>query len=344
MTARYLRQRVTENGFVLVGVIWFLACMTLVVAAAMLWIDRSREGLEAQRQLVQQSFEERTMLSRLTWLIATHRLTVAGLTTPESMVANAGDMDPSILPAGAEIPLDGREYCLANGVCLTLIDRASRVSLSGSEPVVLRTLLVNLGVPLERTPQMLVELALFLRSASSASSTGVTMRNLRSPMEVFLLPAWQPWEELLVSRGWNDLVAVDETALNLNTANAAVLLGAWGLSADNVTRLLSVRQEHPIMQRADLDALMGTYAGDLPEEGWSRLPSATVLVQIRLPGKAARYEYQINFESNDIRLPPWQLLQRRTLSSHVSELVAPHELHATPGILSAPLVAGPWGR
>ena len=333
-----------HEGFVLVGVIWFLACMTLVVAAAMLWIERSREGLEAQRQLLQQRFEERTMLSRVTWLIATHRLTVAGLTTPESRVADIGGMDPSILPAGAEIPMDGREYCLANGVCVTLIDRASRISLSGSEPVVLRSLLVNFGVPLENTPQMLVELAVYLKSASNASNAGVTMRSLRSPMEVFLLPAWRPWEELLVSRGWNDLVAVDETALNLNTANAAALLGGWGLSTDSVTRLLSVRQEHPIMQRTDLEALMGAYAGDLPDEGWSRLPSATALVRIRLPGSVPRYEYQINFESNDIRLPPWQLLQRRTLSRHASELVAPHELHATPGILSAPLVAGPWGR
>ncbi|MBO3274595.1 hypothetical protein [Pseudomonas schmalbachii] len=334
-----------ERGFVLVGVIWFLACMTMVVAAAVLWIERSRDGVEAQRELLQSSFEERSMLSRLIWLIATHRMTVAGQTTPESIAPEDGGMDPSILPAGAELPVDGREYCVANGSCFTLIDRASRLSLSASDPAAIQSLLVGMGVPVESVSPMLVELAVYLRGGqyeSVGQPRIPSLRALRSPMEVFLLSTWQPWEDLLVRRGWCEVATVDEPALNLNSAAADVLVFAWGIPADSVASLLAIRGEHPIVQSRDLDMLLGAHADGLPQEGWSRLPSSTLLIRLRPRDGPARYEYQVSFESSDLRLPPWQFLQRRTLPSHVSDTALPQEVHATPGILAAPLVAGPW--
>ncbi|MCP8464765.1 hypothetical protein NK553_12480 [Pseudomonas sp. ZM23] len=329
-----------SQGFVLVGVIWFLACMTLVVTAAMLWIDRSRDGLVAQQTLLQRCFEERTLLSRLTWLIATHRMTVAGQTTAESLAAQVGEMDPSILPAGAEIPVDGREYCLANGACITLIDRASRISLTSSEPAAISSLLVSLGVPVEDVPRMLVDLAAYLRDGSTQT---VSARHLRSVMEVFVLASWRPWESRLVTSGWNDRVAIDEAALNLNTAGSDVLLRAWRLSPGGVSRLLMARQEHPIIQRVDVDELLGTEAESLPQEGWSRLPSSVLMIRMRFRSSVIRYEYEVSFESTDMRLPPWQFLQRRTLSIDAPESNAATQIHTTPGVLAAPLVAGPWG-
>ncbi|MOA34193.1 hypothetical protein D3C78_1555540 [compost metagenome] len=138
------------------------------------------------------------------------------------------------------------------------------------------------------------------------------------------------------------MVTVDEAALNLNSATADVLVSAWGMSADSVARLLASRVEHPIVQSRDLDTLLGVYADDLPQEGWSRLPSSTLLIRVQLPDSPTRYEYQVSFESSDLRLPPWQFLQRRTLPSHVSDTALPQKFHATPGILAAPFVAGPW--
>lgn len=327
-----------DSGFVLVGVIWFLACMALVVAAAVTWIDRSRQAVEAERQLLLQHFEERSLVSRLTWMIATHRVTLGGVTTPDSPRGEADEMDGSILAVGGEIPVGGQEFCLPNGYCLALTDRASRISLSASQSDVIEALLIKLGVSPEAAPRMLLELATYLKNAP----VGMPQRSLRSPMEVFVLPAWRPWEERLVASGWNDLVTVNEAALNLNTAGVRVLSDGWRLPDGALQRLLSLRQSRPILGSGDLEAMLGSYAASVPADGWSRLPSSVLLVRLRRADGKQRYEYQLNFESTDLRLPPWQLLERRTLPSHALPAVVTVPIRTTPGLLAAPLVAGPW--
>lgn len=141
-----------SSGFVLVGVVWFLAIMTLLASAAVLWVGRSLDATENRRKVLLRELEEHALLARVQWLVATQRYTVAGLSVP----GNAGaapskvDMDTSILPIGGELPLDGREFCMANGWCVALLDRSARLSLSGIDPRVLSRLLAGLGVPPSR--------------------------------------------------------------------------------------------------------------------------------------------------------------------------------------------------
>lgn len=136
-----------SSGFVLVGVVWFLAIMTLLASAAVLWVGRSLDATENRRKVLLRELEEHALLARVQWLVATQRYTVAGLSVP----GNAGaapskvDMDTSILPIGGELPLDGREFCMANGWCVALLDRSARLSLSGIDPRVLSRLLAGLG-------------------------------------------------------------------------------------------------------------------------------------------------------------------------------------------------------
>ncbi len=91
-----------SSGFVLVGVVWFLAIMTLLASAAVLWVGRSLDATENRRKVLLRELEEHALLARVQWLVATQRYTVAGLSVP----GNAGaapskvDMDTSILPIG----------------------------------------------------------------------------------------------------------------------------------------------------------------------------------------------------------------------------------------------------
>ncbi|MNO45839.1 hypothetical protein D3C76_361160 [compost metagenome] len=326
----------------LVGVIWFLAVMALVVGGAVLWIERGLDGVEAERQLLQREIGERSMLSRLTWLISTNRLTVAGQTTPDSIASQTTDMDASSLPVGAELPLDGREYCLANGWCFTLMDHAARLSLSAGTPATLTSLLVGLGVPAESTPQMLLDLGLYMRARAAFGGEGaISARLLRSPMEVFVLPSWRRWEDLLVARGWCDFVSVNEAGLNLNTVDPALLSLAFGFPAESASRLLAIRTDHPIMMSSDVAAVFGIHAGNLPEDGWSRLASSILLIRLRPANAVARYEYQLNFGADELHQSPWQFLQRRSLQANVPDATNQRIVHDTPGVLAAPLVASP---
>ncbi|MDI7027831.1 hypothetical protein QMO31_32915, partial [Pseudomonas aeruginosa] len=59
-----------------------------------------------------------------------------------------------ILPIGGELPLDGREFCMANGWCIALLDRSARLSLSGIDPRVLSRLLAGVGGSAGQGPGM----------------------------------------------------------------------------------------------------------------------------------------------------------------------------------------------
>ena len=247
-------------------VVWFLAIMTLLASAAVLWVGRSLDATENRRKALLRELEEHALLARVQWLVATQRYTVAGLSVP----GNAGaapskvDMDTSILPIGGELPLDGREFCMANGWCIALLDRSARLQSFRHRSAGTVQAAGGVGVPAEQVQVMVAQWFSYLypgaaprlgsaAQTSDRSSPGQARRRpLRSVMEVFRLEAWRPWEAHLLDAGWRDLVAADEAALNINTADARILSLAWGLPEDAVGRLLQARWQRPFTRMSDL--------------------------------------------------------------------------------------------
>lgn len=343
-----------SSGFVLVGVVWFLAIMTLLASAAVLWVGRSLDATENRRKALLRELEEHALLARVQWLVATQRYTVAGLSVP----GNAGaapskvDMDTSILPIGGELPLDGREVCMANGWCIALLDRSARLSLSGIDPRVLSRLLAGLGVPAEQVQVMVAQWFSYLypgaaprlgsaAQASDRSSSGQARRRpLRSVMEVFRLEAWRPWEAHLLDAGWCDLVAADEAALNINTADARILSLAWGLPEDAVGRLLQARWQRPFTRMSDLHDILGGHARLVPEDGWARLASPVLSIRLYPPGAEQGTEYEVRFNSEHRLLPPWQLLSKRSVKINDRYSNPPLHPDIAPGFLPPRLWQG----
>ncbi|MCY1264983.1 hypothetical protein D9M68_141870 [compost metagenome] len=342
-----------SRGFVLVGVVWFLAIMTLLAAAAVLWVERAVIAADERGKALRQEVEARALMARVEWLVATQSYTVAGLTLPNGGTTAAVDMDTSVLPVGGELPLDGRQLCMTNGWCLTLIDQAARLSLSGIDPRLLASLLVGLGVSADQVPVMVAQWLDYLHPGvapqlgAANEVTGrmsqdlLRRRPLRSVMEVFRLTAWQPWEDHLLGAGWTELVTTDEAALNINTADARVLSLAWGLPAGAVEQLLKARRARPLLQMSDLRDVLGAYAGRVPEDGWARLASSTLSIRLYPAGSAQATEYEVRFSSDHRLLPPWQLLLKRSVKINDRISIPPLAADAAPGILAAPLVASP---
>ena len=54
-----------SSGFVLVGVVWFLAIMTLLASAAVLWVGRSLDATENRRKVLLRELEEHALLARV---------------------------------------------------------------------------------------------------------------------------------------------------------------------------------------------------------------------------------------------------------------------------------------
>ena len=339
-----------NGGFVLVGVIWFLAIMTLLAGAAVLWVERSIDATESRRQALLTEIEERSLLARVQWLVATQSYTVAGLTVPGDQARPSSQMDASILPLGGEIPLDGRALCTVNGWCVALIDQAARLSLSAAEPRLLRNLLVGLGVRADQVPVMLAQCADYLHPGDAprlgaAGDSGewsnwrqARRRPVRSVMEVFSLTSWQRWEEHLLRAGWTELVTTEESLLNINTADARVLSLVWGLPRVAVERLVETRQRQPISQPSDLPLLLGSSASRIPDDSWARLASASLSIRLFPAGAERVTEYEVSFSSEHRLLPPWQIqLKRSVKRNEQSSIKVAGEV---PSILSAPIVAG----
>lgn len=339
-----------NGGFVLVGVIWFLAIMTLLATAAVLWVERSIEATESRRQSMLMEIEERSLLARVQWLVATQSYTVAGLLVPGDHGRPAPQMDASILPVGGEIPLDGRALCMTNGWCVALIDQAARLSLSAAEPRLLRNLLVGLGVRANQVPVMLAQWADYLHPGDApqlgaAGGTGewsdwrqARRRPVRSVMEVFSLRSWQRWEEHLLREGWTDLVTTEESLLNINTADARLLSLVWGIPRLAVERLVDARQRQPISQPSDLHLLLGSSASRIPDDGWARLASASLSIRLFPAGAERVAEYEVSFSSEHRLLPPWQIQLKRSVKRNEQNSI--EVAGEVPGILSAPIVAG----
>ncbi|MFI9659760.1 hypothetical protein PA6761_04522 [Pseudomonas aeruginosa] len=161
-------------------------------------------------------------------------------------------------------------------------------------------------------------------------------------MEVFRLEAWRPWEAHLLDAGWRDLVAADEAALNINTADARILSLAWGLPEDAVGRLLQARWQRPFTRMSDLHDVLGGHARLVPEDGWARLASPVLSIRLYPPGAEQGTEYEVRFNSEHRLLPPWQLLSKRSVKINDRYSNPPLHPDIAPGVLAAPLVARPW--
>ncbi|WP_028630959.1 type II secretion system protein GspK [Metapseudomonas resinovorans] len=341
-----------SRGFVLVGVVWFLAVMTLLAAAAVLWVERSVNVMENRRAAMLREIEESTLLARVQWLIATQGYTIAGLTIPSDGVAQVPQLDSSVMPVGGELPLDGRPLCMANGWCLGLTDDAARLSLSAVDPRLLGNLLLGLGVTPEEVPAMLAQWSDYLmpEGAPRLGSAGGratwrggsqdSRRTPRSVLEVFLLDRWQPWEEHLLNADWTELVTTSATPLNINTADPRVLNLAWGLPVEQVSRLVAAREQQSLARSTDLRALLGAHANLVPDDGWTRLASSTLSIRLHPTGVERATEYEVSFSSDHRMLPPWQLQLKRSVKRNEADSI--HASGDVPGILSAPLMAGPW--
>ena len=341
------------RGFILVGVIWTLAIFTVLATGATLWMDRYLTQVEARRQAFQRELEERSMLARVQWLVATQRYTVAGVTVPHAAELPVLEMDRSVLPVGDELPLDGRLLCLDNGWCVALVDHASRVSLTNSDPGLLRALLVALGVSVEDAGVMVSDWLAYFRPSTGprlgslggggdwGGSGSPRQRVVHSVMEVFRLASWQVWEDQLMAANWPDLVTAEAVALNFNTVHPKVLALVRGGTLEDAEAFPSARRVRPIMQQSELRGFLGQQAEYIPFEAWTRLASDTLAVRLFPIGATQMSEYDLRFNSNHILLPPWQRLAKRSINQDGSDNNPVFTPGMVPDVLSSPLVAGP---
>ena len=218
-----------SSGFVLVGV-RFLAIMTLLASAAVLWVGRSLDATENRRKALLRELEEHALWRG--WLrvhAATQRYTVAGLSVREMLAPRRARWTWTLRSrplAGSCLWMAGSSAWPMAGAlrCSTLRAPQSFRHRSAGCPGCWRgwgSRRAGAGHGRPMVQLFYPGAAPRLGSAAQARSSGQARRRpLRSVMEVFRLEAWRPWEAHLLDAGWRDLVAADEAALNINTADA----------------------------------------------------------------------------------------------------------------------------
>jgi len=253
---------------VLVSTLWLLALLTIAASFFAVWTQRSIELAGDLQTDAQAQIDQVSTLSTLLYILATQRMTTAGVTTADAdgkRTVRPPDADPfgglGIAPEGNEIALDDRVYQGIGEVYFAIQDQNGLVGLNNEDDAFYpERLLQLLGVPdAERAP-MLAKLQDYIDADDlyrvngaeadqyeEAQQTPPTNRPLRSPWETYKILGWAQQRRLWDNSDWVQYTSNLGGGLpNLNTAPALALQTIPGIDADGAARLVKFRHIYPI--------------------------------------------------------------------------------------------------
>ena len=260
-----------SRGFALLTVIAAIVVMSLLAGAITLTVDRLRSASAVQQQALEGTLAAYSTRSTLLFMLATQRMTFAGLTAgdPLTRTAPAQSMSArnpagsdgeaiSFVPTGHELRLDGTLYRGLGTSTFALQDDRGLLSVNWAVPGMMQGLLHRLGVPLDARGRLIQALRDYQKalapgaiafagdglSAGAGSHGALAHHVLLTPYQLLSIPAWRPYLER-----WSDrqigrfLTTTRNVSVNLNSAPAAVMETLPGVEPSQVKRVIDLRDE-----------------------------------------------------------------------------------------------------
>jgi hypothetical protein len=292
--------RGSEDGFVLVTVIWFIALIALAATIMSGWISDSLQRAAALKDRID---AERAMISatdQVAYLITSSYFTPGGLIPTGGADAKVAVSPMGFVPTkdSRAVLLDGRPYRFGPGI-IELQDARGLYNLATIDDYTFRHLVGYFGV----SPQEGAGLLDKLRDYQNKNSTVQHLngangdayvragrpppRNapLLTPWETYRVLTWDGYQGLWSGPdAFQDLTAItpDATGFNPNTAPVAMLSTLPGIDQNAIDKILRVRATAPITSLMELDNLTGVV---IPLDPFSitALPGNAMRVEIVLP-------------------------------------------------------------
>ena len=335
-----------QQGFALATTLWLLAILTVAVGYLTFWAEETVNNAWRLRERFQAEVEVRSTEAALLYLLASRRITLAGLslrTGPAVAVAeDSEDMGFNrLLPLGDELLLDDRWYEGLGETRFAIQDESGLIPLREASVPALARLLGLLEVPDAAREPLLAKLFDYtdpddLYRLNGAEAAQYRDRGLSSPPNRDLLSSW----ELRAVLDWNrQTVAWREQRLprltttrrgglpNLNTAPVLALQTLSGIDHETARRLVAGRPYVSLLQ-ANLAA-----GRELPgdEMSFPLLPSSYLRLSIAHPALRTLHEVHVQLTPFATQ-SPW-------LIDYVAEI--PWERIPTPAALPESVVFAP---
>jgi hypothetical protein len=292
--------RGSEDGFVLVTVIWFIALIALAATIMSGWVSDSLQRATALKDRINAERDMINATDQVAYLITSSYFTTAGLITTNGANANITVSPMGYMPTKNSHPLliDGRPYRFGSGI-IELQDGRGLYNLVTIDDYTFRHLVGYFGLSPQESSGLLDKLHDYQNKNGAVQRLNGANRDayvragrppprnaqLITPWETYRVMGWDTYPALWIGPNtFADLTDVtpDNSGFNPNTAPAALLSTLPGVDQNAVDKILRVRQVGPIASLGELERLTGTV---IPLDPFSvtALPGSTLRAEMAFP-------------------------------------------------------------
>lgn len=295
-----MRRRVQQSGFILATSLWIVAAVALLAALFHGYIERQVEQAASLQDRVRDNLALEGTAATLRYLLATRRVTFAGLTLRPSdqggYISPEGFIDSS--PVGGELRLDGAVYSGLGNIRFSIQDLAGQLGLnSPSGPARMREILTR-QVGRQAALELVAALEDYIdenrvRRINGAERGEYLFAGQREPTNWYLrtdteLNAVIGWEALLQSEWgpfWRANAGISYTSVvNINTATPELLAELLYVDEIQANKLVAAREQYPFRSLDGVSETLGDRDSRWEEAGFRFYPGGDLQLKLWCEG------------------------------------------------------------
>lgn len=309
-----------QRGFILAATLWTLVIMFIAVGVFHAYVQQKlRLGIQAKASL-QERLDRQSTAQTLLYLLASSRMTRAGITfTPSDQIQQAVDGLMVTDAIGDELWLDGTVYQGLNTSHFALQDTSGLLSLNIPGAEQLAALVDKYEPNRAARTQLISRLQDYIDADDMVSLAGAESRDyvlnqlppptndyLRSEVELLRVMGWREWLGLHPEVDWQGWFSVRRgSAVNLNAIPKALLIHYFDVTDEVAEKLLAMRRVSAFQQLGDFSSVIGLPM-NLDEDLFRFFPSRELRISLWNSGRGQAQVISLQLTPNGL-YGPWQV-------------------------------------
>lgn len=309
---------VRTRGFVLVAVLWAVAIILIVGGIFHSYVQRKIDVAVDAKNHLQQTLDGISTEQTVLYMLASSRMTLAGLTLTTVDRQRQHDENYSVVaPVGDEILLDGTVYQGIGDTFFSLQDTSGLIAFNISTPTDLERLLARFEPNEASRTRLIASLQDYIdeddqvRLGGAESSDYLVARleapsndYLRSELEFWRVKGWPEWlanHPEFDLQSWLSIRRI--SFINLNAMPKSLLVNFMGLDESEATRVMAARASGPFFNEDDFAMRTGVDRS-LDEDKYRFFPTGELRLRYWHKGGGQAHLISLQLTPNGL-LGPW---------------------------------------